>query len=144
MSKPHEGRPELPRHTLPRPYRHRLRLLAAVALCVSLSGLSPAAMDRPTHDWFSLAVEVRDVPEGAGGVPVSTFVDFSQALQEAGIRGTVDGKSLRLFRRRSRSRRNSAPGHNPGSRSGRGCRERLPLSAIWASIVRMRYRKSSA
>ncbi len=45
-----------------------------------------------------MIVEVRGLADGAQGVPVSTLVDFSQVLHDASIPGTVDAKSLRLFR----------------------------------------------
>lgn len=76
---------------------YRRPLLASVTLCLALVPLSPAAADTPTHDWLSLAIEVRGLPEDARNVPVSTFIDLSQTLREAGIEGTVDAKSLRLF-----------------------------------------------
>jgi hypothetical protein len=78
--------------------RRRLDLLLIMVLGLALSGPSSAATDTPTHDWFSMIVEVRGLSDGARGVPVSTFVDFSQALHDAHIQGTVDEKSLRLFR----------------------------------------------
>ena len=76
----------------------RFDFLSVGVLCLILSGPSPAATDTPTHDWFSIALEVRGLPNGAQGVPVSTFVDFSQVLQDANLAATVDAKSLRLFR----------------------------------------------
>jgi len=78
--------------------RRRFDLLSLAALCLALAGPSSAATDTSTHEWFAIIIEVRGLPDGAQGVPVSTFVDFSQALRDAGIPGTVDGKSLRLFR----------------------------------------------
>jgi hypothetical protein len=77
-----------------RPYTR----LVFMVLCFMLVGLSPAATDTPTHDWFSLAIEVRGLPDGTQGVPISTFIDFSPALDSANLPGTVDAKSLRLFR----------------------------------------------
>ncbi len=78
--------------------KHPLHLLAITALLLVRSGLSPAATDPPTHDWLSITIEVRGLPDGAQGVPVSTFIDFTQALQDADIAGTVDVKSLRFLR----------------------------------------------
>jgi len=77
--------------------RRRFDLLTIVVLGLALSGSSSAATDTPTHDWFSIIIEVRGLADGAQGVPVSTFVDFSQILHDANIPGTVDEKSLRLF-----------------------------------------------
>ncbi len=78
--------------------RHGLDILLIVALCLVLSGPSSAATDASTHEWFSMMIEVRGLPEGTQGVPVSTRLDFSQVLHDADIPGTVDEKSLRLFR----------------------------------------------
>ena len=66
---------------------------------LALATTSPAAAtEAPTHGWYSIAIEVRDLPEGAQGVPVAKLIDFSQVLHDAQIPGTVDAKSLRLFR----------------------------------------------
>jgi hypothetical protein len=78
--------------------RRRFDLLAIVIPCLTLADPSIAATDASTHDWFSMILEVRGLPDGAQGVPISTPVDFSQVLHDADIAGTVDGKSLRLFR----------------------------------------------
>jgi hypothetical protein len=80
--------------------QHRLLLPATAALYLVLAGLSAAA-EAPAHEWFSQTIEVRGLPDSAQGVPVSTFVDFSQALHDAGVPGTADVKSLRLFRQAS-------------------------------------------
>ena len=77
--------------------RRRVDFLPIMVLYLAWAGSSPAATDTPTHDWFSVIVEVRGLPEGARGVPVSASVDFSQILHDANIPGTVDKKSLRLF-----------------------------------------------
>ena len=78
--------------------RHCFDFLPITVLCLVLSGPSSAATDTPTHEWIAMIVEVRGLPDSARGVPVSTLVDFSQVLQDANIPGTVDEKSLRLFR----------------------------------------------
>jgi hypothetical protein len=66
---------------------------------LALATTSPAAAtEAPTHGWYSIAIEVRDLPEGAQGMPVAKLIDFSQVLHDAQIPGTVDAKSLRLFR----------------------------------------------
>jgi hypothetical protein len=78
--------------------RRRFPLLAILILCLALSGPSRATADAPTHEWFSMIIEVRGLPNGARGVPVSTPVDFSQVLHDANVPGTVDEKSLHLSR----------------------------------------------
>jgi len=45
-----------------------------------------------------MIIEVQGLPDSTQGMPVSMLVDFSQVLQDANVPGTVDGKSLRLFR----------------------------------------------
>jgi hypothetical protein len=78
--------------------RCRFDLLPVALLCLVLFGPLSAARNAPTHDWFSISIEVHGLPTSAQGVPVSTLVDLSQILHDANIPGTVDGKSLRLFR----------------------------------------------
>jgi len=77
--------------------RRHADLLPIVVLGLALSGLSSAATDTPTHAWCSMAIEVRGLPDGAQGVPVSTFINFSQILQDANIPGVADTRSLRLI-----------------------------------------------
>ena len=76
---------------------HRVFALVTALLCLGPIALSSAAMEAPTHDWFSLPIEVRGLPERSEEVPVSTFIDFSRMLHDANLPGTVDTKSLRLF-----------------------------------------------
>jgi hypothetical protein len=78
--------------------RHHFNVLPIAMLCLVLSAPSSAATNTSTHEWFSMTIEMRGLPEGAQGVPLSTPVDFSQALRDTNIPGTVDEKSLRLFR----------------------------------------------
>ncbi len=66
-------------------------------LCLVLSESSLATADTATRDWFSILIEVRGLPNGAQGVPVSTALDLSQALHDANVSGAVDEKSLRLL-----------------------------------------------
>ena len=87
----------------------RIFVLVTALLCLGPIRPSSAAMDAPTHRWFSLPIEVRGLPEGSEEVPISTFIDFSQMLDDAKILGTVDAKSLRLFSLTSTDRVREVP-----------------------------------
>src|SRR5215831_10204282 len=78
---------------------------AAVALgLLVLLGISCRASqtnegaERRAYAWFSMPIEVADLPGSAQFVPVSCHVDFSQIVMGLGAGGVVDEHSLRLVR----------------------------------------------
>jgi hypothetical protein len=76
---------------------HQVLVATIGVICLASSGESLATTETRTHNWFSLPIEVRGLSEDATGTPVSMDIDFSRLLADAGVDGTVDTKSLRLF-----------------------------------------------
>lgn len=58
---------------------------------------SPEADAGSLHERFEVAIDVADLPPEAAQVPVECDVDFGELLRQAGRRGAVDERSLRLF-----------------------------------------------
>ena len=58
----------------------------------------PGRNDAALYHWFSLPIEVRGLPAQAEFVPVSCSIDFSAILKRLNAPGTVDERSLRLYR----------------------------------------------
>src|SRR4051812_19666825 len=62
---------------------------------------APAAATRAAdlpYRWFSLPIDVSDLPAEAGYVPVVCPIDFSAALAQLKVPGVADEHSIRLVR----------------------------------------------
>jgi hypothetical protein len=54
--------------------------------------------DDTKYKWFSVHIDVQGIPVRAEYVPVSFHVDFDAILSRLGGRGTVDERTLKLYR----------------------------------------------
>lgn len=73
-----------------------LCILASAA--PSLAGDAPPESSGPLYDRFEVPLEVSALPAGAEFVPVACAMDFQALLQRLGKSGSVDERSLRLYR----------------------------------------------
>lgn len=108
--------------------------LAWVLACsASCAGPAPDGVQGSDggFDWYSLPLEVRGLPPGAGFVPVSTPVDFTEVLARLKVAGAVDERTIRLVRASgTREAVQFACSSQP-----RGKRQLLPGTGSGASFV---------
>ena len=55
-------------------------------------------LNKDRYNWFSIPIEVKNIPINAEFVPVSYHVDFRKILDDINQPGMIDERSLRLFR----------------------------------------------
>jgi hypothetical protein len=75
------------------------RLVLAVVpafFCAARSG-SADEVAEPFYDWYSVPLEVSDLPAGVPCTPVTCKVSFSKLLEALGVTGVVDDRSLRIY-----------------------------------------------
>ncbi len=85
------------------PARYGFILLAAAVLCQgsavaeepSTPGVEPSR--GPSYRWFSVPLEVSNLPRHCESIPVSCPIDLSGLLDQLQVDGAIDERSLRLL-----------------------------------------------